>query len=89
MTAIEALRKQVKTYIDTADEDSLRRVNAILEIDQHIPKNFDKNEWWNDAHFVKELDDRYDAMESGDDKGITLDELRSTIEKVRQDRYGK
>ena len=36
MTAIatEALRKQVKKYIDTADEHSLLRVNAILEIDR-------------------------------------------------------
>ncbi len=34
MTATEALRKQVKKYIDKADENSLRRVNAILEIDQ-------------------------------------------------------
>jgi len=34
MTATEALRKQVKKYVDNADENSLRRVNAILEIDQ-------------------------------------------------------
>ncbi len=34
MTATEALRKQVKKQIDTADETSLRRVNAILEIDK-------------------------------------------------------
>lgn len=35
MTTTEALRKQVKKYVDKADEDSLRRVSAILEIDQH------------------------------------------------------
>ncbi len=34
MTTTEALRKQAKKYIDKADENSLRRVNAILEIDQ-------------------------------------------------------
>jgi hypothetical protein len=34
MTATEALRRQVKKYIDNADESSLRRVQAILEIDQ-------------------------------------------------------
>ena len=33
MTATEVLRKQVKKYIETADETSLRRVQAILEID--------------------------------------------------------
>jgi len=34
MTATEALRRKVKKYIDSADDMSLRRVNAILEIDQ-------------------------------------------------------
>ena len=34
MTTTEALRKQVKKYVDKADETSLRRVSAILEIDQ-------------------------------------------------------
>ena len=34
MTATEALRKQIKKNIDKADEISLRRINAILEIDQ-------------------------------------------------------
>ncbi len=43
MTATEALRKQAKKYIDKADERSLRRINAILEIDSqedfwdHLP----------------------------------------------------
>ena len=34
MTVTEALRKQVKKYIDKADEKSLLMVSAILEIDQ-------------------------------------------------------
>lgn len=34
MTTNEALRKQVKKYVDKADEKTLRGVNAILEIDQ-------------------------------------------------------
>ncbi|MBL7689972.1 MAG: hypothetical protein JNM41_00145 [Flavipsychrobacter sp.] len=34
MTTTEALRKQVKKYIDHADEKSLRMVQAILEIEQ-------------------------------------------------------
>ena len=34
VTVTEALRKQVKKHIDKADENSLRRVAAILEIDQ-------------------------------------------------------
>ena len=83
MTTTEALRKQAKKYIDKADEKSLRRVNAILEIDQAT------NQWWNDKDFIAELDRRYDAMESGEDKGVSLEELEISIEKIRLERYGK
>ncbi len=83
MTATEALRKQVKKYVDKADENSLRRVNAILEIDQHT------NEWWKDEEFVAELDRRYEAMESGEDKGVTLEELEASIETLRKKKNGK
>jgi hypothetical protein len=34
MTATEALRKQVKKYVDKADEKSLRMVHAIFEIEE-------------------------------------------------------
>ena len=34
MTATQILRKEVKQYIDKADEKSLRMVKAILEIEQ-------------------------------------------------------
>ncbi len=36
MTTTEALRKQAKKYVNKADEVSLRRVIAILEIDRQI-----------------------------------------------------
>ena len=57
MTATEILRKQVRKYINTADENTLRRVNAILEIDQN------SNEWWTDKQFLKELDSMNEAIE--------------------------
>lgn len=34
MTTTDALRKQVKKYIDRADDKSLRMVQAILELEQ-------------------------------------------------------
>jgi len=83
MTTTEALRKQAKKYIDKADENSLRRVNAILEIDRS------SNEWWKDKEFVAELDRRYEALESGEDKGVTMEELKISIEKIRLEKYGE
>ena len=82
MTATEILRKQVRKYINTADENSLRRVNAILEIDQN------SNEWWKDKQFLKELDSMSDAIESGADKGVTFEEIETSIEARRREIYG-
>lgn len=83
MTTTEALRKQVKKQIDKADENSLRRVNAILEIDQQ------NNEWWNDKVFIKELDRRHEALESGEDKGVTIDQFKASLEKHKNKKHVK
>ena len=83
MTITEALRKEIKKQLDKADENSLRRVSAILAID------LQSNEWWNDKEFVKELDRRYEALESGEDKGVTIEQFKASMEKHKQKRYGK
>ena len=83
MTATEALRKQVKKQIDKADGNSLRRVNAILEIDRQ------SYEWWNDKEFVKELDRRNAALESGEDKGVTLEQFKASFEKHKNKKHAK
>ncbi len=83
MTTTEALWKQVKKQIDKADENSLRRVNAILEIDQQ------NNEWWNDKVFIKELDRRHEALESGEDKGVTIDQFKASLEKHKNKKHAK
>ncbi len=41
MTATEILRKRVKEYIDTADEKSLKMVQAMLEVEEEY-------DWWDD-----------------------------------------
>ena len=83
MTAKEALRKQVRKYVAKADEDSLRRVNAILEID------LNKQSWWNDMEFVAELDRVQNAMDSGSQKSLTLEEVERSIEAIRKEIYSK
>jgi hypothetical protein len=76
MNSTEALRKEVKKRIDTADEKSLRRVFSILEIDS------ENESWWDDEDFIKELDSRYEAMESGEDKGVTIGEIRESLKQL-------
>ena len=58
MTATEVLRKKVKQYIDKADDKSLRRVQAILEVDQ------EETDWWDEASLERAL------KESEEGKGI-------------------
>ncbi len=82
MTSTEILRKQAIEYIKKADENSLRRVNAILEIDQN------SNEWWKDKEFVDELDRMDAALESGEEKGLTIDDIETSIETRRKELYG-
>jgi len=45
-------------------------------------------EWWKDKGFVEELDKRYEALESGIDKGFTIEQLQTSIDKLRKKRYG-
>lgn len=47
------------------------------------------NEWWNNKEFVAELDTRYHAMESGEDQGVSWEEVKNSIEKLRVERYGQ
>ena len=48
MTAIQALRKEVKQYIDKADDKALRMVKAILEIEQEEDESKLEEENWDD-----------------------------------------
>jgi len=45
MTATEALRKEVKQYIDQADDRSLRIVKAILKKEQEEEEDIEDEDW--------------------------------------------
>lgn len=63
MTTTEALRKQVKKYVDKADEKTLRGVNAILEIDQ-------QSDFWNELpdQVKQDVDEALLESERGEGK---------------------
>jgi hypothetical protein len=49
MTATQALRKEVKKYVDKADDKSLRIVKAILKKEQEVQEEEDMgDEDWDD-----------------------------------------
>ena len=64
MTATEVLRKKVKQYIDKADDKSLRRVQAILEVDQ------EETDWWDELPHEVQASLERALKESEEGKGI-------------------
>ena len=79
-----AIRHKLYDYIRVADDKKLYAIYSLLEseIEETI-------EWWKDKSFVAELDHRYEALESGKDKGVTVGQLEASIDKLRKKRHGK
>ena len=79
-----AIRHKLYDYIRVADDKKLNAIYNLLENEIE-----DNNEWWKDKSFAAELDRRYEALESGKDKGFTIDQLEASIDKLRKKKHGK
>ena len=74
MTATEILRKTVKKQIDTADEKSLKIIQAVLDVGE-------EHDWW---------DDLSDAARSSIEQGLKeADEGKLTPHKEVMKKYKK
>ncbi|HEY4149626.1 MAG TPA: hypothetical protein VGM41_11885 [Chitinophagaceae bacterium] len=82
--ATSLIRNKLYDYIRIADDKKLNAIYNLLENEIE-----ETAEWWKDKSFVEELDARYEALESGKDKGFTVEQLESSIDKLRKKRYGK
>ena len=72
------IRHKLYDYIRIATDKKLIAIYNLLE-DEIV----DLNEWWKNKKMVEDFDNRYKAMETGEDKGVTIQELNSSIEKSR------
>jgi hypothetical protein len=79
-----SIRHKLYDYIRLADDKKLSAIYNLLEGEIE-----ETNEWWKDKGFVEELDKRYEALENGSDKGFTIEQLNTSIDKLRIKRYGK
>jgi hypothetical protein len=79
-----SIRHKLYDYIRLADDKKLSAIYNLLEGEIE-----ETNEWWKDKGFVEELDSRYEALESGRDKGFTIEQLQTSIAKLRKKRYGR
>ena len=77
-----AIRHKLYDFIRAADEKKLNAIYHLLQDEIERTK-----EWWKDKAFTAEPDDRYQSLENGTDRGYTLDELETSISKLRKKRY--
>jgi len=78
------IRNKLYDYIRVADDKKLSAIYNLLENEIEQTHN-----WWKDKKFTDELDRRYNEMENGSDKGVTINELEQSITKLRLKKYGK
>jgi len=74
MKEVATLRKQVKKYIDTADEKTLKMVNAMLEVQQ-------EEDWWDElpVEVQGEIDEALAELDKG--KGIPHEQVMKKYKK--------
>ncbi len=83
-TSSATIRHKLYDYIRVADSKRLHAIYNLLE--NEIEQT---NEWWKDKQFVKDLDNRYEALETGADRGFTTSQLIESMDKLRTKKYGK
>lgn len=80
----ETIRHKLYDYIRVADDKKLLAIYNLLE--NEIEETL---EWWKDKMVVAELNERYEALESGKDKGFTIEQLEDSVDKLRKKKYGR
>ncbi|MGN6341690.1 MAG: hypothetical protein ACTHML_12040 [Ginsengibacter sp.] len=70
MNDVEALKNEVKKYIDRADEKVLKMVHAMLEVDAG------ENDWWDEIpdSIKKEINEAVEDLDNG--KGISHEDVK-------------
>ncbi|MCW3075145.1 MAG: hypothetical protein JWP69_2214 [Flaviaesturariibacter sp.] len=77
-----AIRNKLYDYIRVADD---KKLHAFITC--WMPK-IDKNSGMGqDKNIVKELDSRYEALQSGKEKGVTAEQVVASIDKKRKKRH--
>ena len=77
-----AIRHKLYDFIRVADNKKLNAIYQLLEneIDQ-------TKQWWDDKVFTAELNRRFNSLENGTDKGYTLEELETSVSRLRKKKY--
>jgi hypothetical protein len=79
-----AMRERLHDMITEVDDKKIESIYALFEDQVAEPY-----EWWEDAAFVAELDERVRRYEAGIDRAYTLDELKASWNQLEKDHSEK
>ncbi len=80
----ETIRERLYDYIRVADDKKIKAIYTILEdtITERV-------EWWEDSRIVSEFQKRYDAWNTGKEKGYTMSDIEKDILGLKKKRTSK
>ena len=76
-----AIREKLYDYIRVADDVKIKNIYMLFE-DQMAPAV----DWSEDEGFVAELDERVRRWEEGVDKGVSMDEVKAGLARLKNER---
>ena len=75
-----AIREKLQDYIKIADDKKVKAIYTMIESD------IVSLDWWKDEKLLAEFDKVANDFETGKEKGFTIEEMNSRLEKIRKKR---
>jgi len=80
----ETIRERLYDYIRVADDKKIKAIYTILE-----DTITEKVEWWEDNRILGEFQKRYDAWNTGKEKGYSMSDIEKDISGLKKKRTSK
>ncbi len=74
------IREKLYDYIRNAGDDKIKNIYELFE-DQMAPPV----DWSEDEEFVAELNERFRRWEEGIDKGVSIAEVKTSLERLKEE----
>ncbi|MEO5649379.1 MAG: hypothetical protein ABIR03_05575 [Ginsengibacter sp.] len=78
------IRERLYDYIRVADDKKIKAIYTMLE-DTII----EEAKWWDDNSLVDEFQKRYDAWDTGKEKGYSMADIDQDIARLKKKRASK